>query len=182
MVERRTNSRMNKKGSLVDPIFSAAYILKVAVTVLICLFVWVSFQVGMEDVIAGEPSESVLQPVLDSLRVSYFSIDYVFPILVGGLMIISLIFAFKTGANFIWGILSLVVWGLALLMSAVFVNVYISVSNEFPAIYAEMPIMDIIMSNLNWIILFWLAIICLVMFRKNNAEDEITGAQGRFYK
>jgi len=171
----------NKKGSLMDPIFSSAYILKIVVTILICLFVWVAFQTVMEEQIAGTDSESVIQPVLDALETAYFSIDYVFPFLVGALMIISLILAFKTGSNIVWGILSIIIWALALLMASVFVNVYISVSDEFPTIYANMPIMDIIMSNMVWIVLFWLAVICLVMFRKNNIEDDASKIQGRFY-
>ena len=171
----------NKRGSVLDPIFSSAYVLKIAVTILIMLFVWVSFQAGMEDVIAGEHVEGVLQPVMDLLRSAYFSMDYVFPMLVGGLMILSLVFAFKTGANIIWGIFSIIVWFVSLIISALFVNVYITVSNEFPAIYTEMPIMDIIMSNLHWIVLMWLAVICFVMFRKNNLEDDATKMQRGFY-
>jgi hypothetical protein len=42
--------------------------------------------------------------------------------------------------------------------------------------------MDVIMTNLHWFTLAWLAVITAVMFRKNNAEDDATSKiQGRFY-
>ena len=66
-------------------------------------------------------------------------------------------------------------------MATLFTNVYLAVSDEFPTIYAAMPIMDIIMVNLRWVALFWIAIISAVMFRKTNAEDAISQSQGRFY-
>jgi hypothetical protein len=106
--------------------------------------------------------------------------DYLFPLIVGGLLIVSTIFAYKTGSNFVWGMFALLFWAIALLMAAMFVNVYLAVSAEFPDIYAAMPVMDVIMRNLVWFTLFWIAIISAVMFRKTNAEDEATG-QGRFY-
>lgn len=171
----------NKKGSLLDPIFSGAYILKVSVTILICLFVWISFQSLMEIQIIGTPSESTLTNVLNNLETTYFSMDYLFPFFVGGLLIVSTIFAYKTGSNILWGMFSIIFWGIALLMSALFVNVYLAVSDQFPLIYAEMPVMDIIMSNLHWFTLFWLVIISAVMFRKNNVEDESSEISKRAY-
>jgi hypothetical protein len=39
--------------------------------------------------------------------------------------------------------------------------------------------MDVIMSNLVWITLFWLAIITAVMFRKTNAEDDSSGGMNK---
>jgi hypothetical protein len=175
-----TNFSMNKKGSLVDPIFSGAYILKVAITILICLFVWASFQVLMTDTIQGHSSETVLTQVMGTLRSAYFGMDYLFPLVVGGLLIVSTIFAYKTGSNSVWGMFALLLWAVALLMATMFVNVYLAVSSQFPEIYSGMPVMDVIMRNLVWFTLFWISIISAVMFRKNNAEDEATG-NGRFY-
>jgi hypothetical protein len=171
----------NKKASLVDPIFSGAYILKVAVTILICLFVWSAFQTIMTSTIEGSSSETILSNVMSTLQSSYFSMDYMFPFIVGGLLIVSTVFAFKTGSNIIWGMFSLIMWAIALLLSALFVNVYLAVSSQFPEVYAEMPVMDIIMSNLHWFTLFWLALLTVVMFRKNNIEDESSEITRRAY-
>lgn len=172
---------MNKKASLVDPIFSGAYILKIALTILICLFVWVSFQTLMQETIVGKSSEAVLTSTMQTLRSAYYGMDYLFPLIVGGLLIVSTIFAFKTGSNIIWGMFAILFWAIALLMSALFVNVYLAASEQFPAIYAEMPVMDIIMSNLHWFTLFWLGLLSAVMFRKNNIEDESSEISRRAY-
>jgi hypothetical protein len=171
----------DKRGSLVDPIYSSAYILKISITIFLGLVIWLGFQGVMSSVIIGSPSEIILTSVMSQLQTAYFSIDYVFPFLIGGLLLLSLIFAFKTGANILWGILSIIVWIIALLMATVFTNVYIAVSDKFPTIIAQMPIMDIIMMNLRWFVLFWIAAICAVMFRKNEAEDAQSQVQRRFY-
>jgi len=171
----------NKRSSLTDPIFSSAYILKIAATILICLYVWLAFQELMTAQIAGSSAETTLTAVMNTLKSAYLSIDYIFPLLVGGILIISTIFAYKTGSGYLWAILSIIFWGLALLMSSVFVNVYLSISAEFPTIYAQMPIMDLIMRNLHWVVLFWVAILSAVMFRKTNVEDEAGEQQRRFY-
>ena len=164
-----------------DPILSGAFIVKTTIVIYIALVVWVGFSDVMQEIIAGTPSESVLDPVITALSTAYFSLDYVFPFLVGGLMIISLIFAFKTGTNYVWGILSLIFWGLSVLFATVFTNVYLMVSNQFPTLYAQMPIMDIIMINLRWLSLAWIAAISAVMFRKDNKEDEASETARRFY-
>ena len=171
----------DKKGSLTDSIFTTAYILKVSATILIALFVWFSFQTLFAQIIVGSPAETTINNVMNTLRSAYLSMDYVFPILVGGLLLVSTVFAFKTGTNLVWGILSLIIWGIALLLGALFKNVYIQVADAFPTVYPYMPIMDAIMTNLNWLVLFWLAIISAVMFRKNNVEDDLSENQRRFY-
>jgi hypothetical protein len=96
-------------------------------------------------------------------------------------MIVSIVFAFKTGTNIVWGILSIIMWAVALLISSVFVNVYIQFADQFPTIYTSLPILDIIMSNLHWVVLCWVAIISLVMFRKNNVEDDMSEIQRSVY-
>jgi len=177
----KSNIFGDKRGSILDPIFSGAYILKIVITIFICLVIWFGFQTAMTAVITGTPAEAVLTPVLATLTSAYTSIDYMFPFMVGGLMIVSLILAFRTGANYVWGIFSILVWALAVLFATVFTNVYIAVSNEFPDIYAQLPIMDIIMLNLRWVSLAWIAVISGVMFRKDNKEDEASELQRRAY-
>lgn len=171
----------NKKGSILDPILSSAYVVKIVVTIFIALVVWFGFSDVMSDVIVGTDSEAVLAPVITTLTNAYLSIDYMFPFIIGGLMIISIIFAYRTGANYVWGIISILFWAITVLLATVFTNVYIAVSNELPDIYAQMPIMDIIMINLRWVALVWIAMISLVMFRKNNQEDEGSNIQQRAY-
>ena len=163
--------KMNKRGSLTDVIFGGAYLLKVAVTMVVCVFIWLAFQSLMTETITGRPSEGVLTNVMTTLTNAYMSMDYLFRLVVGGLLIISTVFAYKTGSNFLLGAISIIMWVVAVILSALFVNVYLTVTDQFPTIYAAFPIMDIIMSNLHFVTLGWLAIITLVMFRKNNKED-----------
>jgi len=170
----------NKKGSIQDVIFGGAYLLKVAITILIAIFVWLAFQTLMAETIVGAPSEGVITAVMATLTSAYFSMDYLFPLIVGGLLLVSTVFAYKTGANVLLAIISFILWIISVVLSILFVNVYLTVSNEFPTIYAAFPIMDIIMSNLHFFTLGWLAIITLVMFRKNNKEDT-SNMDARFY-
>jgi hypothetical protein len=169
----------DKRGSLQDVIFGGAYLLKIAVTIIIAVFVWISFQSLMASTIAGKSSETILTSVMATLTSAYFSIDYMFPFIVGGLLLISTIFAYKTGANILLGIISFVLWLVAVVLSILFVNVYITVTNQFPTLYVSFPIMDTIMSNLHFVTLGWLAIITLVMFRKTDREDQ--SQISRFY-
>jgi len=170
---------MNKKGGLPDVIFGGAEFLKIAITIIICIFVWVSFTALMSDTIQGSPDESIIDSVMDGLTAAYYSMDYLFPLVVLGFLIVSTIFAFKTGSNIVLGVISFLMWVIAVILSSLFVNVYLTVTDQFPTIYAAFPIMDIIMSNLHFFTLGWIAIITLVMFRKNNQEDS-TGVE-KFY-
>ena len=169
----------DKRGSLTDVIFGGAYMLKIAVTIIIVIFIWLSFKGAMELSIVGAPSETILNSVMSTLTNAYYSMDYLFPFIIGGLLIISTVFAYKTGSNVLLGAISFIMWVVALILSALFVNVYLTVTNEFPTIYVGFPIMDIIMSNLHFFTLGWLVMITLVMFRKSNKED--TSMDARFY-
>ena len=175
------NIFQDKRGSLTDPIFSGAFILKIALTVIIAFIVWAGFEQVMTSVISGTPQESVLTPIISTLSSAYTSIDFMFPFLVGGLIIVSTIFAFKTGANILWGIFSIIIWALAWLLATVFTNVYIAVTNAYPTMITSYPVMDAIMMNMRWVVLAWIAVISAVMFRKNNAEDEASDIQRRAY-
>ncbi len=171
----------DKKGSLLDPILGASFILKITITIFIALVIWVGFSDVMTEVISGTHAESILDPVITTLSASYFSMDYMFPFLVGGLMIVSLVFAFKTGTGYVWGIISIIFWAITVLFATVFTNVYLMVSNEFPTLYVQMPIMDAIMLSLRWVALAWIAVISAVMFRKDNKEDEASEISRRVY-
>lgn len=180
MIVKFTGKPMNKRGSMTDVIFGGAYLLKVAITIIICMFIWLSFQALMIDTVQGKPGELTITSVMSTLTSAYYSMDYLFPFIVGGLLLISTVFAYKTGSNILLGAISFIFWVVALILSALFVNVYLTVTDEFPTIYAAFPVMDIIMSNLHFFTLGWLTIITLVMFRKNNKEDS-SQMDARFY-
>lgn len=171
----------DKRGSVVDPIYSSAYLLVLVFTIIIALYIWFQFQSTFALTIAGEDIEPFLTNIMNDLRSIYVSMDYVIPILVGGMMLVSFILAYKSGANIIMIAFSLIIWGIGMLLAAVFTNVYLSFTESFPTVYTEVPIMHLLMTNLKWVMLFWFAIITVLTFRKNNAEDDADISQRRYY-
>lgn len=180
-VKEHWNSlKRDKRGSLPDVIFGGSYLLRISITIILCIFIWLSFKNIMTTTIIGAPSESILNSVMTTLTNAYYSMDYMFPFVVGGLLLISTVFAYKTGSNILLGAISFIFWVIALILSALFVNVYLTVTDQFPSIYVGFPVMDIIMSNLHFFTLGWLVVLTLVMFRKNNKEDT-SQVESRFY-
>jgi hypothetical protein len=93
-----------------------------------------------------------------------------------GLMIVSLIFAFKTGSSVIYAILSILMWAFALLLSSIFTNIFLEFSSNFPDATANFPIANYIMINIKWVVLFWLFLISVVMFTRSSKENEVISA------
>jgi len=162
----------NKKGSIMDPITVGAYLLTVALTIFIMIYVWYSFDTTIRPVIGDSPANSTIVATLDSLTATYNSLDYMIPVLVGGLMLVSLVFAFKTGANIIYAFLSIFVWALSILFANVFTFVFEAFSGNFPTVASNFPILVFIMENMKWITLGWVFLIAIVMFSRNKSEDK----------
>ncbi len=162
----------DKKGAITDAIFVPKFILITCITIFIALYVWFAFQGGMETVVENSPNNDTIIGVMDEIRASIIAIDYMIPVLVGGLLIVSLIFAFKTGASILYAFVSLFFWAFALLMAAVFTNIFEQFETTFPVVAAELPILVFVMSNMKWIVLIWLVLISIVMFTRNKSEDQ----------
>ena len=97
-------------------------------------------------------------------------------------MLVSLILAFKTGAGIIYAFLSLIAWAFALLMSAVYTNVFELFEVNFPIVATNYPILVFIMANMKWIVLAWVFLLSLVMFTRNKNEDKaFTGGMEQIY-
>jgi hypothetical protein len=165
----------NKKGAVTDPIYVGAFILVTALTMVTCLYIWFSFQEQMTIVVNGTASESAVVNAMVELRTAYTSMDYMIPLMVGGLLIVSLIFAFKTGASVMYAFVSIFLWAFSMLISAVYTNIYEVFETSFPSVTTEVPILTYIMHNLKWVTLAWLALICIVMFTRNKQEDDALG-------
>ena len=110
----KSTGKMNKKGSLPDVIFGGAYVFKVAITIVLCMFIWIAFQTLMTETIQGKSGESVITSVMTTLTSAYYSMDYLFPFVIGGLLLISTVFAYKTGSNILLGVISFIFWVLPL--------------------------------------------------------------------
>ena len=169
--------KKNKRGSVIEPITNSAYLLALVMTIIIALYVWFSFSDTFSLSIAGSSSEALLTPILQDLTNIYISMDYVVPVLVIGLVILSSILAYKSGANVFLAIMAFIVWLLAMLFSATFTNVYLQFKDNFSTVVTHTPFIDLIFTNLKWIVLGWLAIITFLTFRKDNKEDDATAAQ-----
>jgi hypothetical protein len=178
-MKKRHNIGMNKKASAADTIYVPLFILIIACTIFIAGYVWVSFSGSFGDMIASQAAHgyvsnvtnATIQTALTDIQVSMASFDYVFPLLVGGLLLVSLIFAFKTGASVVYAIVSLFMWALALMFSLIFTNIFGTFQVTFPTMAAQYPIVSYTMNNMKWIVLGWVFLLSVVMFTRNKNED-----------
>lgn len=163
---------MNKKASLADSVLVPAYILAIAMTIFIAYFVWTSFITAFTPLATNVnlPDGRNLTSVMSEATVSIGYLDYMFPMIVAGLMLVSLIFAYKTGANVIYAYVSVILWVLALIMSAVYSNVFEMFAASFPTESSLFPTVSYIMLNIKWIVLAWAVLISVVMFTRNSNE------------
>lgn len=165
-------SNFGKKASIMDPITVGAVILVSALTIFIMMHTWGAFDSTIRETVSGSVANESVVNALNDLTITYSYIDYMIPMLVGGLMIVSLVLAFQTGSGIIYGFLSLIAWAFALLMSAVYANVFSLFSANFPVVASNYPILVYIMTNIKWVVLVWVFLLSLVMFTRNKAEDK----------
>jgi len=76
--------------------------------------------------------------------------------------------------------LSLILWVLALIMSAIFTNTYLQV-DETLNLGTTLIISDFLMTNLKWIVLGWLILISIVMFSRNKQEQEMMSSSEKVF-
>jgi len=155
-----------------DPITVGAVILTCAITIFVMIYFWGVFGDTMKIAVSNSPGNESVAGAIDDLTVIYSYLDYGIPMLVGGLMIVSLVLAFKTGAGIIYAFLSLIAWAFALLMSAVYTMclkcLAFNFSNSGCVVF---PILVFIMANMKWIVLAWIFLISLIMFTRTKKED-----------
>jgi len=175
--------QINKKGSVADSIFVPAYILAVVMTMFVAYYVWTQFVVGFTptatdvEISAGRN----LTDVMSEITVSFSYLDYMFPFMVMGLLLVSLIFAYKTGASVIYSYLSIFMWVLAIIMSVVYANVFDTFAAEFTTVGGTFTIAAFIMNNIKWVSLSWAFLISVVMFTRNKQEDQQLAASERVF-
>lgn len=167
--------------SITDSIFIPIYLLTIAATIFIAVFTWTSFQSIMSDTVSGGPYETLINTSMNQILAGMQSFDYVFPILVIGLLIISLIFAFKTGASIIYATLSLILWGFALMISAILSNIFELFQVNFPTMVTMYPLITYIMLNMKWLVIAWLFLVSIVMFTRNKKEEQAISAAEMVY-
>jgi hypothetical protein len=167
--------------SLQDSIYVPIYLLTVAITIFIGIFVWMSFQANMSIMVAGGPYETLINNAMNQIQAGLDSFDYVFPILIVGLLVVSLAFAFRTGASMVYAFLAIIMWGLALLISAILANIFSTFVVNFPTVSATFPLITYIMLNIKWLVLAWLFLLSAVMFTRNKREDQMIASAEMAY-
>ena len=173
----------NKKGSLTDVIFGPASILAIILTFFIAVYVWDSFNTTFQATMVSNlnnETQILMNQSISNISIGLNTIDYIMPIIVAGLLLVSLIFAFKTGASVIYAILSIILWVLALIMSAIFTNIYLQV-DESLGMGTTFIISNFLMTNMKWIVLGWLALISIVIFSRNKSETEAISSSERVF-
>lgn len=164
-------SNFGKKGAITDPITVGAVILTIAITAFIMIYIWTGFSSSILVAVADSPANETVTTVVNELTVTYSWFDYMVPLIVGGLMIVSLILAYKTGAGIIYAFWSFIVWGLGILFANVYQDVFTQFELAFPTTALQFPILVFLFDNYNWIILAWLFLIGIVMFTRTKKED-----------
>ena len=173
----------NKKGSLADVVYGPAKFLAIVITFFICFYIWHSFTTTFDETLYPTLSDAgklAMNETVSNISIGMTTIDYMMPLIIFGLLIVSLIFAFKTGANVIYAILSLILWVLALIMSAIFTNTYLQVDDALN-LGTTLVISDFLMTNLKWIVLGWLVLISIVMFSRNKQEQEMMSSSEKVF-
>ena len=170
---------MNKKGSLLDTIYLPAYIMVLAMTIFIGFYVWTAFHTSFTTTVDNSVGQGLIsadqnatiQTAMNNIDVSINAFDYTFPILVIGLMLVSLVFAFKSGAGVMYSVVSVVLWAFAVFFSMIFSNIFTQFALSFPTEGAQFTIISWIMTNLKWVTLGWVFLISVVMFTQNKKEN-----------
>jgi hypothetical protein len=159
---------------ILDAIYGPVTILKIVIVMFIGFFIWNTFIGTFESSLLPNVDiqyQDEINNTISDITIGLNTMDYSMPFIVVGLLIISLIFAFRTGASVVYAILSIVIWILALILSAVFTNVYIQF-NEQINMSGFFSISNYLMLNMKWIVLGWLAIITIVIFSRNKQETQ----------
>lgn len=165
---------MNKRGSIFDSISVPLYILIIGCTIFLAYYIWTSFVVAFTPIATNVqlPDGRNLTAVQDEITVSISQLDYMFPFLVLGLLIVSLIFAYKTGASVVYAYMSIVMWVLAVVLSVIFEHIFEVFATNFSSIGGTLVIISYLLENIKWISLIWAFAISFVMFTRKSSEEK----------
>jgi len=173
----------NNKASVADAVLVPIYILSIACTMFVAFYVWTTFVTNFTPIATNTNITDTknLTATLGEITTSISYLDYMFPFMVLGLLIVSLIFAYKTGASVIYAFVSVFMWILALIMSVVYETVFDQFAQQFTSIGTFFTITSYIMLNIKWICLVWAFLISTVMFTRNKSEDQNLAASERVF-
>ena len=173
----------NKRGSVADAVFVPVAILSVAMTMFLAYYIWITFVQNFTPLATNVNISSTenLTRVMSDITVSLGYLDYMFPFMVMGLLLVSLIFAYKTGASVIYSYVSIFMWVLAIIMSVVYSTIFEAFALEFASIGGNFVIVSYVMTNIKWLCLAWAFLISVVMFTRNKQEDQMLASSERSF-
>jgi hypothetical protein len=169
---KRNKEFLSKKGAVTDAIFLPIFITTIACTIFIAIYVWITFQTNFSLLVADTPHNATIVEAMNNISGGLQSFDYMFPFIVIGLLVISLIFAYKTGASVLYAFISIVLWGFAMLISALLTNIFGQFEVSFPDIAASFTTLTFIMNNMKFFVLVWLFLLGIVMFTRDKKEEK----------
>lgn len=176
------NFKLKKKGSLIDPITYGSILLVISMTIFIGYIIWDGFSDTFTDVANTTSNNETIITSINELTTYYSWFDYMFPLLVGGFLMISLLSAYKTGSSLIFAPISLLLWAIGMILAWVYNYTFESFRLEFSSTSSIFTVVVWIMDNLIWITLVWLFLISVVMFTRNKQEDDaLRSGQAAYY-
>ncbi|NCD05888.1 MAG: hypothetical protein EOL97_07190 [Spirochaetia bacterium] len=172
----------NKRGSLTDPIIGMILILSVVLTIFAVVTFWNQFADQIEVSTADSVANETISEDLVALTSYYTWFDWGVPLLVVGLLLVSLITALKSGASYIYSVVSVISWTIVVFVSWVLKEIFDEYASYFPTMAAQYPIINIIMTNISIIAVIWAALISIVMFAQNKSGDsDINSSLSQYY-
>lgn len=169
---------MNKRGSLADTVYGPIYILVIGITMVVAFYLWTAASNSFLAMPNTAAVNSSINTTITGLNPAFSTFDYVIPFIVGGLLIASTVLAFKRGASVLYIGLALIFWVLALMLSAVFADVFTQFTTNalFTSTMSSFPILTWVMTNIKWVVLGWLFVLSVVMFSRNKREEQSISA------
>jgi len=174
---------MNNRGSLADTVYGPIYLLIIGITMVVCFYLWNTTAASFLALPSTQAVNQSINTTITGINPAFNTFDYMIPFVVGGLLITSTILAYKRGASILYIGLALIFWVLALMLSAVFSNVFIEFTTNplFTSTMTSFPILNWVMTNIKWVVLGWLFVLSIVMFSRNKREEQnISAAEQAF--
>lgn len=174
----------NKRASLTDPIVGGLLLVVTVITIFSVVTFWNEFKDQMEIEVEGSSSEDIIIADMEAMTEYYTWFDWGIPVVVLALLLTSLIAAFFSGANFIYSIVSILMWAIVMLATYVFDTIFTNYVTYFPTMAASYPIISWVMTNINIISIFWVFLISLIMFLQNRGDSGLKSnisAQSKYY-
>ena len=183
MFQKRRSIIKNKKAQETfgaeQMFFVLAFLFAAAITIVILYFAWSQMSDPLETAIntaipAGESSFNIttMNSAVDG---GIFLFDVMFPFLILGLIIMSLVFAFLSNGNPVFIFLSIFILIIAILLGVVFSNIYQQIisTSEISEASGHFSIITIFMQNFPLIItiISVITIIALVALGRKGGTD-----------